>query len=130
MRVKRLAFPPINAFNSSSDGQQQLSTPLFGSGAVAIDVNQHPPAGHRRAVEQIDHRRGKDLGLCRPRARGGEDERARLSDAIRRCSRGASAQRLVIPAAARTVRVDRLRGPLRARLLLGHLVPTPERRAL
>jgi hypothetical protein len=91
---------------------------------VAIDVNQHPPAGHWRAVEQIgvidDHRRGKDLGLCRPRARGGEDERARLSDAIRRCSRGASAQRLVIPAAARTVRVDRLRGPFRARLLLGH----------
>ena len=31
-----------------------------------------------------------------------------------------SAQRLVIPAAARTVPVDRFRGPFRARLLLGH----------
>ena len=76
---------PINAFNASSDGQQQRSTPLFGSALAAIDVDQHRPAGHWRAVEQIgthavidDDRREKDLGLCRLRARRGESSASAL----------------------------------------------------
>jgi len=108
---------------------------------LAINVDQHRPAGHWRARKQIgtrgragekigthavldDHRREKDFGLCRLRARRRRVQRERLSGAIRcicsRCSRTAAAQRLVIPTAARTVQIDRLRGPFRARLLLGH----------
>jgi|SRR5262245_4799903 len=93
-----------------------------------IDANQHPPVRHWCAVQQIDvidrYRRQKDFGLCRLRARRGQVERMRLRGAIRyicrRRSRTAARQGLVIPTAARTVRIDRLRRPFRPRLLLGH----------
>jgi hypothetical protein len=120
---------PINAFSVSSGGQQQRSTPLFGSGASMSISTGQPVIGAplTRSVLTLfvdDDRREKDFCLCRLRAGRGEFERARFIDAIRcfcwRRSRSASAQRLVIPAAARTMRVDRLRGPFRARLLLGH----------
>jgi hypothetical protein len=129
------AMPPTGSFHCPYQRLQRIQCwPAAAVDAVVrvrrIDVDQHRPAGHWRAVEQIgthaiidDDRREKDFGLCRLRARRG-DERERLSGAIRcicrRRSRTAAAQRLVIPAAARTVPVDRLRGPSRARLLLGH----------
>src|SRR5262245_37438701 len=106
---------------------------------LAINVDQHRPAGHWRAGKQIgtrgragekigtravldDDRWEKDFGLCRLRQRG--VQRERLSGAIRRvcrrCSRTAAAQRLVIPTAARTVQIDWLCRPFGARLLFGH----------
>jgi hypothetical protein len=73
---------PINAFSVSSGGQQQRSTPLFGSGA-SMSISTGQPV----------------IGAL--------------------LSRSVLTQRLVIPAATRAVPVDRLRGPFRARLLLG-----------
>ena len=137
----RLHFTaPINAFSVSIDGQQQRSTPLFGSGAWAIDVNQHRPAGHWHADEQIgfvvidDDRWGKDFGLCRLR-RGAETSNASALVALSDVFAGG-----VVEAVCSAVghsnsgsnRANRwaLWTISRAPPASSYIVPTPERRAL
>jgi len=83
---------PINAFSASSDGQQQRSTPLFGSGisSMLISTGQlviGAPMSRSLPMLSLTVTDGKkDLGLCRLRAK--RVGRECLSGAIRRvCSR-------------------------------------------
>jgi hypothetical protein len=77
---------PINAFNVSSDGQQQLSTPLFGSGAAwpSMPISTRQPvigAPLNRSVSLtiID---GEKTSVFVAFGRGAETSSARASVAL------------------------------------------------